>query len=409
MKRSCHTLKSNGLFGMAAFFMEEYRTMNKELKKRVLIKYLCVTIFGILSIIFLYKWNQVEKVNLVSTSSQSFDKAIVTEIISDNLQENGSRVGNQKVKLRFLSGKNKGKEIEAVSTNGNLYGATCYVGTKVVTLTNDTKDVSITSVYSLDREWLVIGFCFVFFLAIALVGGKNGIKAILGLVLTLLLIIYFFMPAIYRGMSPITSAVLLVIITTMITMLLLTGTTTKSVCAMIGTIAGVIISGISAGIFGSIAKISGYNVSDIDSLIYIQQSTNVSVGGLLFAGILISALGAVMDVAMSVASSIHEFHQVNPNLTWKELYQSGMNVGKDMMGTMANTLILAFVGGSLSTLVLNYTYNLPYLQMINSYSIGIEVMQGISGSIGIVLTVPLVSLISSILMKFDKQEKECVL
>lgn len=380
--------------------------MKQILKKGTFIKYLLILGLAMAGIIFLYKWNQVKKVELVNASSQSFDKAVVTEIVTDNLQENGSRVGNQKVKLRFLSGAKKGEEVEAVSTNGNLYGATCYVGTKVIALTNESGEISVTSVYSLDREWLLIGFCLLFFLVIALVGGRNGIKAILGLVVTILMIIYFFMPAIYRGISPILSAVLVVIFTTIITMLLLTGLTTKSISAMIGTISGVIISGMSAWLFGSVAKISGYNVSNIDALIYVQQSTDISVGGLLFAGILIASLGAVMDVAMSIASAVNEFYQVNPKLTWKELYKSGMNVGKDMMGTMANTLILAFVGGSLSTLVLNYAYHLPYTQIINSYSIGIEVMQGVSGSIGIVLTVPLVSFVSAIFVKLKKEYEE---
>lgn len=174
---------------------------------------------------------------------------------------------------------------------------------------------------------------------------------------------------------------------------------------MIGTVFGVIISGIFAWGFGKIARISGYNVSDIDTLVYVQEATNISVGGLLFAGILISSLGAAMDIALSVASTVQEIHLANPELDWKELYLRGMNVGKDMMGTTANTLILAFVGGSLSTLVINYAYNLPYKQVINSYSIGIEIMQGVSGSMGIILSVPLVSLVSS-LMIYRRKRKQ---
>ena len=104
-----------------------------------------------------------------------------------------------------------------------------------------------------------------------------------------------------------------------------------------------------------------------------------------------------MDVGLSIASTIAELHSVKPELTWMQLFQSGMNVGKDMMGTMANTLILAFAGGSLSELLLDYAYDLPYIQLINSYTIGIEVMQGVAGSIGIILTVPLVSIFSSLL------------
>ena len=106
-----------------------------------------------------------------------------------------------------------------------------------------------------------------------------------------------------------------------------------------------------------------------------------------------------MDVGLSVASTITEIHDVNPELNTGELFKRGMNVGKDMMGTMANTLILAFAGGSLSELLLDYAYNLPYLQIVNSYTIGIEHMRGVAGSIGIILTVPLVSLFASVLMK----------
>lgn len=348
-------------------------------------------------ILFLSQWCQVEKVEMVSDSSQQFDKAVVTEVITDNLQEDGSRVGNQEVKVKFLTGKNKGKEVEAVSTNGSLYGATCYKGLKVVTLTNQSGDVTITSVYSLNREPYVIGFVLLFFVLICMVGGKNGIKAVLGLVVTFALVLFFLFPAIYRGMSPINAAIITVIFTTIITIGILTGYSKKTLAAILGTVVGVIISGVTAWAFGKIAGISGYNVSNIDTLISVANCTNIKVGDLLFAGILISSLGAVMDVGLSIASTIAELHSVKPELTWTQLFQSGMNVGKDMMGTMANTLILAFAGGSLSELLLDYAYDLPYIQLINSYTIGIEVMQGVAGSIGIILTVPLVSIFSSLL------------
>lgn len=348
-------------------------------------------------ILFLSQWCQVEKVEMVSDSSQQFDKAVVTEVITDNLQEDGSRVGNQEVKVKFLTGRNKGKEVEAVSTNGSLYGATCYKGLKVVTLTNQSGDVTITSVYSLNREPYVIGFVLLFFVLICMVGGKNGIKAVLGLVVTFALVLFFLFPAIYRGMSPINAAIITVIFTTIITIGILTGYSKKTLAAILGTVVGVIISGVTAWAFGKIAGISGYNVSNIDTLISVANCTNIKVGDLLFAGILISSLGAVMDVGLSIASTIAELHSVKPELTWTQLFQSGMNVGKDMMGTMANTLILAFAGGSLSELLLDYAYDLPYIQLINSYTIGIEVMQGVAGSIGIILTVPLVSIFSSLL------------
>lgn len=367
------------------------------LKPLSLIKYIIPVLVLISLGIFLAKWSDIKKVDIVSDKSQKFEKAVVTEVITDNLQEDGSRVGNQEVKVRFLSGKRKGKVVKAVSTNGSLYGATCHKGMKVVTLTNQSGEVTVTSVYSFDREPFIYGFIILFFLLLCIVGGKNGFKAVVGLVVTFILVLYFLFPAIYRGMSPVNAAVITVIFTTVITIFVLTGYTKKSLAAILGTVSGVVISGITAWLFGKITGISGYNVSDIDNLVSVASCTNIKVGDLLFAGILISSLGAVMDVGLSIASTITEIHDVNPKLNAGELFKRGMNVGKDMMGTMANTLILAFAGGSLSELLLDYAYNLPYLQLINSYTIGIELMRGIAGSTGIILTVPLVSLFASLL------------
>ena len=177
---------------------------------------------------------------------------------------------------------------------------------------------------------------------------------------------------------------------------------------MLGTISGVVIAGITAWAFGKIAHITGYNVSNIDTLVSVGNMTKIQVGDLLFAGILISSLGAVMDVGLSISSTITEIYQVNPALSWQKLFLSGMNVGKDMMGTMSNTLVLAFAGGSLSELILDYAYNLPYRQLINSYTIGIELMQGVAGSIGIILTVPMVSLIAAVMTAWNSRGKKAV-
>ena len=105
---------------------------------------------------------------------------------------------------------------------------------------------------------------------------------------------------------------------------------------------------------------------------------------------------------MSIATTIEEIKYRRPDISAKELLKSGIKIGGDMMGTMSNTLILAFTGGSLSTLVVFYAYDMPFLQMFNSYSIGIEIIQGISGSLGVILTVPFVSIISAFLMTRKK-------
>ena len=370
--------------------------------KKKVIKISIAVLFFIAFAVFLYFFNQVEKPELVSTNGRTFETAVVTEIVKDNIQENGSRIGDQYLKLKMLSGDLKGQTVDATSSNGNLFGAACTVGMRVVTITSVSGDVTVTSVYSQDRQYVIYIFVAIFMLIMCLIGGKNGLKSVLGLVFTFVCILFLYLPMIFRGFSPFFAAIVVVILTTFVAMLLIGGYTKKTFCAITGTVIGVIISGLAAAIFGYFAGISGYNVSDIESLLFIGQSTNIDIGGLLFSGILIASLGAVMDVGMSISSTINEIHSNSPNLTRIQLFKSGINVGRDMMGTMSNTLILAFTGSSLSTLLLDYVYNLPYLQIINSYSIGIEIMQGLSGTIGVILTVPITSAITAFMITNNK-------
>ncbi len=247
-----------------------------------------------------------------------------------------------------------------------LFGAACKPGMNVVVIQSISRDISIHTVYSMDREWAVVGFVLIFFAVVCLIGGKKGVQACVGLLFTFICIIWLYIPMIYKGYSPFLAAVLVAAITTFATMYLLGGWSGKTACAVLGTVSGVVIAGISAYLFGEAAHITGYNVANIESLMVLENIRGIRVGELLFSGLLISALGAVMDVGMSISSTVFEIHIQNPGLDRKELFRSGMNVGRDAMGTMVNTLILAFVGSGASTLLLNYAYELPYLQVINS-------------------------------------------
>ena len=339
-------------------------------------------------VIFTVYINQVDKVALVNREGQTFEKGVVTEILQDNLQPNGTRVGEQRVLVRLTTGVRAGQELETTSASGYLFGAGCTVGMRVIVLQSVAGDSTITSIYSQDREWVIYAFAAAYLVVLCLVGGKQGIKGALGLVFTFFCIIFVYLPLVYRGLSPFWVSVFICVITTLVTMYLIGGPTRKTLVATGGTVAGVVIAGISATIFSMATGITGWNVSDIESLLTLSSTSGVQVGGLLFSGLLISSLGAVMDVAMSIGSAIAEIHAQNPALSRGELFKAGMHVGRDMMGTDSNTLILAFAGGSISMLVLDYAYSLPYQQIINSNNIGIAIMQGLSGSFGIVLAVP---------------------
>lgn len=366
--------------------------------KKTIWKWGCLAVAGILFLILFFSFRGIQKTELLENGGRTFEKAEVLEVMQDNETESGNFVGNQIVELKLLSGEYEGSKVEATSSSSYLFGAHCEKGMKVVAIVNESNEELVASVYSQNRGpvlWLLIG---IFIAAVFLIGGKKGLASIGGLLFTMLCIFLLFLPMIYKGISPIFAAIVVVVLTTVVTMILIDGVSRKSVTAILGTILGVVVAAVFALLFGKAAGISGYNVSDIEELVYLAEKTDIRIGELLFAGILIAALGAVMDVGMSIASTLNELQEKKESMSVKELFASGMNVGRDMMGTMSNTLILAFTGGSLNTLVFIYAYDYPYLQIINMYSVGIELMQGLSASMGVILTVPFTSLIGAWLL-----------
>ncbi len=372
------------------------------LSRKKVVRYLIYLLFVCVFAVFVFKLNQVEKTELVVRTGQTFEKAEVTEILQDNLDSNGTRVGEQKVRVKMLTGARKGEELDITSSSGYLFGAACKVGMKVIVMQSVAGETTIASVYSQDREWVIYIFALLYLLALCVIGGKQGIKGCLGLIFTFFCVIFVYLPLVYLRFSPFWAAVFICFLTTLVTMYLIGGPTKKTCAATLGTLAGVVLAGLSAWCFSKASGISGYNVSDIETLMTLWNTNRIQVGGLLFSGLLISCLGAVMDVAMSISSAIDEIYKQNNSLTRKELFKAGMRVGRDMMGTDSNTLILAFAGSSVSTLLLDYAYDLPYQQIINSNNIGIAIMQGLAGSFGIVLSVPLTVLICTVL--FHKNE-----
>lgn len=366
---------------------------------RYLIYFLLVCVFAV----FVIRLNQVEKTELVVRTGQTFEKAKVVKILQDNLEENGTRVGEQKVRVHMLTGVRKGEELDITSSSGYLFGAACKLGMKVIVMQSVAGDSTVASVYTQDRESVIYIFALIYLLALCMIGGKQGIKGCLGLVFTFFCVIFVYLPLVYLKYSPFWTAVFVCFITTLVTMYLIGGPTRKTCAATLGTLAGVVLAGISAWCFSKASGISGYNVSDIETLMTLWNTNRIQVGGLLFSGLLISCLGAVMDVAMSISSAIDEIYKQNSSLTRTELFKAGLRVGRDMMGTDSNTLILAFAGSSVSTLLLDYAYDLPYQQIINSNNIGIAIMQGLAGSFGIVLSVPFTVLICTVLFHKNKQ------
>lgn len=380
--------------------------MKKLYGKHTVAGWIVLAVITVLLVIAAYKLNTMEKTELVNRTGNTYEKGIVEEVLKDNLKADGTREGEQTVTVKMTTGVRKGQTITMTSLSGFLFGAPCVPGMHVIVVQSVAGDTTVSSVYARDRGRIIAVFALLYIAALCLVGGKQGIKASAGLLLTCFIIILIWVPVIYLGYSPVRSAVVICAATTVLTFWCLGGICRKTICATLGTVSGVVIAAFIAEIYSIMTGISGFNVSNIETLITISEANHIKVGGLLFAGILISTLGAEMDVAMSISSSMQEICRQNPSISRWELFRAGMRVGRDMMGTDSNTLILAFVGTEIAELVLDFTYDLSPLYVINSNNIGIAIMKGLSGSFGIVLSVPITVLIASWMFRRGDVAKE---
>ena len=323
----------------------------------------------------------------------------ITEEVTGSVKEK-----IQNVKVKILSGEYKGnvydsKYILSYDTDSKILAYELEKGNIVSVQIVVEKDNKITvNVLDAVRQNYLIAIVLIFLGSIILIGGKKGIKTIIALVITVITIYCIMIANIYKGYSPIIMSILSSFIIIMLSFIILNGINKKSLSAALGTLGGVVLSGMIALVFGNLAKLSG---GQEESLMLSMSSTDVvyNFRELLFAGIVIASLGACMDVAMSIASSLSEIRKKKPDVTWQELFKSGMSIGKDLIGTMTNTLILAYVGGALSLILLFMANNMSFLEIINKETIASEIISSISGSLGIIYTVPVTSIIYAWLHK----------
>lgn len=347
-----------------------------------------------------------------SLITESYAYAKVIKVLSDDSHKDPNtenvRVGSQRLLIEITTGEHKGRQLEIENHMSKLFSKYAEVGTSfLVFIRTDRRAEAETglpqisvSVMNYNRLWVIVALVAVFLLVTVIVGRGVGFRSILGLALTLAAVAFILVPAILRGWSPIPATFLLCICVTGVCFLLLDGFSMKSLSAILGTVAGFTVAGLFALLASRLAHLDGleYNVAETDTLVQAQyQGTPIHIRGLFVSGIVISALGAVMDVAMSISSSINELRSVNPDMCFRGLFKSGMNIGRDAVGTMTNTLILAFTGSALVNLLLIRLFNWDFKAILSGDYITHEIITGISGSIGLILAVPLTALIASAL------------
>lgn len=372
-------------------------------KKKVMLQRLLRLILPMVLVLVILLWCGSVERNILGPDTDSFYvRAKITDIPVDHTA--GEFSGIQKVTAVVTGGAHRGKTCELDNPNSYHIGAYGGAGTKVVALVRLTEDGNLVgTVYNHDRTPMVLLLLGLFAVATVLVGGKKGIATLYALTFTFLCVICLYIPLLYVGCNGILAAVLTSVTILAASIYILNGWSVKTFCAMIGTTLGVALSGVLAMIIGRSFHLSGYNMDEVEALVFIANSSRLKIGDILYAGVLISSLGAVMDVSVSIVAAMDEVRQHAQNLSRKELFASGMRVGKDMIGTMSNTLILAYTGSATGIMMNAYANDMAYLRLMSYNPVIIEILCGLCGTIGVILTVPLQAFITALF--FGKKKK----
>ncbi len=241
--------------------------------------------------------------------------------------------------------------------------------------------------------WLLVVFC----ILIIVFSRMQGLKTVISLGFTFLSVFAVLIPAILNGRNIYLWSIAVCVFITVMTLCIISGFNVKSLCAGIGCVCGVLCSGLIVLIMDKFLNMTGLLEEESVYLIQLYPDNPINLKAIIFAMIIVGAVGAVMDVSMSISSSLHELKIKSPEIAPKELMKSGFTIGRDMMGTMANTLVLAYIGSSLTSVLLLVAYNASLEQVINKEMIVAEILQALAGSMGMLLTLPLTSAVCAVI------------
>ena len=333
---------------------------------------------------------------------------VTYEDVADGLQnENNVK---QKVQVKVLTGQFKGtvQTLDNMLTGNPAYDISLNKGDKVV-LHLDAKNTEVNSVDDVDffiadvkRDYSLEAFAALFMILLVIIGRKKGVFSLVSIIATISLMFFVLVPLILHGVNSVVSAVVVGILSTIITIYLVGGFNSKSSAAIIGTGLSLIFAGGMSLAAIWMARLTGF--AGEESMFLYSTRPDLSFKGILAASMIIAALGALMDTGVSIASSVNEIYETDKKLTVNQLFKSGMNIGKDIIGTMSNTLILVYLGSALPLVLLSN--NIDLQKFFNLNQVATEILSALIGSISILACVPLTAIIAAYLIKRQKERVE---
>lgn len=323
---------------------------------------------------------------------------VIRQSNSEEVYDDGSTVIEQDLTIKITNGSLSGEEIHVQNSDTQTLDAQLYNegDTVIVHRTEDPTSHESTFAMSDHMRRPTLYWLFGLFLAVVLlISHKQGFDSIVGMIFSFLVLFKWILPLLLAGYDPVLTAISGALFIIPITFYLSHGINRKTNLAIAGTIVTLFITGLLAKFFIEATHLSG--LTD-DAALYLKSETgsNLHFQGLLLAGIMISMLGVLDDITISQAAVATQLKELKPNIRTIELFSRTMEVGKDHIASMVNTLVLIYAGASLPLLLLFITHAHPFSEIINYEFVAEEVVQTLVGSIGLILAVPITTLLATL-------------
>ena len=290
---------------------------------------------------------------------------------------------------RITSGGRRGEEVtvEQVRDNILVNEREVEIGNRVLLVYDELRERYFFANYLRINYVAILGAAFI--VLVILFGRKKGLNGIVALGITCMAIFFVFVPAILAGRNIYIAAIIVCVFSIVSTLLIVIGAHKKALCAMLGCLGGLFTAGILMLVMDIVLRLTGALNEEIQILLLLPVTSPINLRALIFAGVILGAVGAIMDVAMSIASSLWELRQAGDVSDFSSILKSGITIGKDILGTMLNTLILAYIGSSLSLILLITVHSPSLIELLNMEIIIVEFLRALVGSFGMLLTIPL--------------------
>jgi uncharacterized membrane protein len=325
-------------------------------------------------------------------------EGIVTKAINNTTDEDGTTEVEQSLTIQITEGSLKGQNLTVSNSDTQSINAQLYEEGNAVVVEKTTDPGTGENSFSMSdyvRRPVVYWLFGLFLLVVILVSQKQGLESLIGMAFSFLVIFKWILPLLLAGYDPVLTAITGALFIIPVSFYLSHGISKKTNIAIGGTILTLILTGLLAKVFVEWSHLSG--LTD-DAALFLKADTGngLHFQGILLAGIMISMLGVLDDITISQASVAHQLKDTKPNIRFVELYSRTMAVGRDHIASIVNTLILIYAGASLPLLMLFLTHAHPFSEVINYEFVAKEAIQTLVGSIGLILAVPLTTILASL-------------